>query len=120
MATSPEKTFSLETRKSERAVIVDVLGPLYLGESSTKFAARIKELVSEGHRNIGVNFAAVPKIDSSGMGALVHAHTSVRNAGGKMKLFSVRPPVLMILKMVRLETVFDIVPDEAAAVSSFD
>jgi anti-sigma B factor antagonist len=119
MGTEAKQPFQLETRKAEQAVILDIRGPLYLGEPSTALTARVRELAKEGQRNIALNMAGVPKMDSSGMGALVHAHTSARNAGGKLKLFAVTPQVLMVLKMVRLESIFDIQPDEASALSSF-
>jgi anti-sigma B factor antagonist len=119
MGTESSRACRIDTRKTEHALIVDIAGPLYLGEGSTALAEKVKALLGEGHRNIALNFAGVPKIDSSGMGALVHAHTSVRNAGGKLRLFAITPQVQMILKMVRLETVFEIHPDEATALASF-
>ncbi len=112
-------TCTIEIRQADGVAIVDVRGPLFLGEGSATLTEKIKELLNQGHKNLAVNLGGASKIDSSGMGALVHAHSSVRNAGGKLRVFAVTPQVSQILKMVRLETVFEIYPDEAAALASF-
>ena len=58
-------------------------------------------------------------IDSSGIGELVSAFTSVRNQGGELKLLKLTKKVHDLLQITKLYTVFDIKDDEAAAVASF-
>lgn len=119
MMTAPETRLSIQVRKTPQAIVLDLQGPLYLGESSAMVIAKIKELLAEGHRQIVLNMTGVPKLDSSGMGALVQSHTSARNAGGRLKLYGLTKQVVMILEMVRLMTVLEIYPDEATALASF-
>ena len=54
-------------------------------------------------------------IDSAGVGALVALLKAVKKLGGRMILAGVQPQVLSVLDIIRLTTVFEIVPDEEAA-----
>ena len=59
-------------------------------------------------------------VDSSGVGELVSSFTTVRNAGGELKLLSLTKKVQDVLHVTKLYTVFDIKDDEFTAVKSFD
>ena len=58
-------------------------------------------------------------IDSSGIGELVSAYTSVRNQGGELKLLNLTKKVHDLLQITKLYTVFDIYDDEASAIASY-
>jgi len=58
-------------------------------------------------------------VDSSGVGQLVGALTTARNQGGDVKLLKPSSQILALLKTTKLDTVFDIHEDEAAAIQSF-
>ena len=62
----------------------------------------------------------VDYIDSSGVGELVSSYTTVRNAGGELKLLNLSQKVRDILNVTKLYTVFDVRTDEFTAVKSFD
>jgi anti-sigma B factor antagonist len=63
--------------------------------------------------------ADINYIDSSGVGELVSAFTSVRNQGGELKLLHLTKKVHDILQITKLYTVFDVRDDEAEAVAAF-
>jgi anti-sigma B factor antagonist len=58
-------------------------------------------------------------IDSSGIGELVSAYTTVRNQGGNLKLLSLNKRIQDLLQITKLYTVFECHDDEAAALRSF-
>ena len=58
-------------------------------------------------------------MDSSGVGQLTGALASAHRQGASLKLLSPTTRVLNLLKMSKLDTVFDISDDEASAVASF-
>lgn len=99
--------------------VLDVSGSLLLGESVDLFQSQIQQLLAQGHRRIGVNLAGVNKLDSSGMGALVRAYTTVQNSGGRLHAFAPTREVRQVLKMVRLDAVLNLFDDEAAALAQF-
>jgi anti-sigma B factor antagonist len=79
----------------------------------------VRELLSKGQKQILLNLAEVNYIDSSGIGELVSAFTTVRNQGGDLKLLKLTKKVHDLLQITKLATVFDIKDDEAEAIASF-
>ena len=99
--------------------VVDFSGKITLGEGSATLRKLVRELVENGRRKILLNLADVDYFDSSGIGELVGAYTTVRSASGELKLVYLTKRVRDIIQITRLFTVFDVQPDEASAVRSF-
>lgn len=99
--------------------IIDFSGKITLGEGSSTLRKMIRDLVEGGRTKILLNLADVDYIDSSGIGELVGAYTTVRNASGELKLVYLTKRVHDLIQITRLFTVFDVQPDEGAAVRSF-
>ncbi len=112
-------TMKASTRQVDGVAVVDISGRITLGEGSTLLRDTVRDLVSKGKKQILLNLGDVTYIDSSGIGELVSAYTSVRNQGGELKLLNLTKKVHDLLQITKLYTVFDIKDDEAAAVKSF-
>lgn len=106
-------------RESGGVAIVDFSGKITLGEGSSTLRRTIRDLVEQGHRKILLNLSDVDYIDSSGIGELVTAFTTVRNAKGELKLLQLTKRVHDILQITRLFTVFDVQSEEDVALRSF-
>ena len=109
----------IKIRRVEAVTILDVNGALYIGKAERAFRETVQKLMESGTRHLAINFAAVPKLDSSGISVLVRTHTSIARAGGRCCLFAATENVLQTLRLVRLDTVLDLFPDEASALASF-
>ncbi len=107
------------TRQVDGVTIVDLSGRIVLGEGSVTLRDAIRDLVNKGEKSILLNLGDVSYIDSSGIGELVSAFTSVKNSGGELKLLNLTKKVHDLLQITKLYTVFDIKDDEASAVASF-
>ena len=107
------------SRQVDNVTIVDLSGRITLGEGSVVLRETVKDLVSKGRNRILLNLGDVTYIDSSGIGELVSAFTSVRNQGGELKLLKLTKKVHDLLQITKLYTVFDIKDDEATAVQAF-
>jgi len=107
------------TRQLEDITIVDLSGQIKLGDGTQVLRDIVKDLLSKGEKKILLNLADVSYIDSSGIGTLVGAFTSVRNQGGEMKLLLLTKKVKDVLAITKLLTVFDVKDDEAAAIAAF-
>lgn len=114
-----EGIVTITVRKTGNAAILDLKGPLKMGDAEQSFRDHVDDLLKQGIRNLAINLAGVPEMDSSGIGALVRAFSAAKQAGGKCKYFSAPKRVKQTIKMVRLENVLEIVEDEAAALASF-
>jgi anti-sigma B factor antagonist len=99
--------------------VVDFSGRIILGEGSALLRKTIRRLLDEQRKQILLNLADVDYIDSSGIGELVSAFTTVKNQGGDLKLLHLTKKVRDILQITKLYTVFDVFLDEHAAVQSF-
>ena len=107
------------TRQVNGITIVDLSGRITLGEGSVLLRDMVRDLVTKGQRKILLNLGDVTYIDSSGIGELVSAFTTVRNQGGELKLLNLTKKVHDLLQITKLYTVFDVKDDEATAVAAF-
>jgi anti-sigma B factor antagonist len=109
----------LSTRQVGDVSVVDVAGRITLGEGSSALRDLLKDMVSKGQKKILLNLGEVSYIDSSGIGELVSAFTSIANQGGQLKLLNLAKRVKDLLQITKLYTVFDVHDDEAGAIRSF-
>jgi anti-sigma B factor antagonist len=112
-------SLKISTRQVDGITIVDCSGRITLGEGSVTVRDNVRELLSKGHKKILLNLGDVGYIDSSGIGELVSAFTTVRNQGGELKLLNLTKKVHDLLQITKLYTVFDVKEDEATAIKSF-
>jgi anti-sigma B factor antagonist len=107
------------TRQVEEVIVMDLSGRITLGEGSVVLKDNIRELLAKGNKKILLNLGNVNYIDSSGIGELVSAFTTVRNQGGELKLLNLTKKVHDLLQITKLYTVFDVKDDEATAIKAF-
>ena len=107
------------TRQVDDVTIVDLSGQIKLGEGSSVLRETVKDLLGKGQKKILLNLGNINYIDSSGIGELVSAFTSVCNQGGELKLLHLTKKVHDLLQITKLYTVFHILDDEAAATAAF-
>ena len=112
-------TMKASTRQVDGITVVDLSGRITLGEGSVVLRDTVRDLLAKGDRKMLLNLGEVTYIDSSGIGELVSAFTTVRNQGGELKLLNLTKKVHDLLQITKLYTVFDIKDDEAAAIASF-
>ena len=112
-------TMKTSNRQIDGVTIVDCSGRITLGEGSVILRDTVKDLLSKGSKRILLNLGDVNYIDSSGIGELVSAYTTVKNQGGELKLLNLTKKVHDLLQITKLYTVFDVKDDETAAVKSF-
>ncbi len=109
---------SLNRREREGVVILDLKGRLVAGEEATTLRDKVKELAT-GPLNMILNLVGVDYIDSTGLGGMVICFTTVRKAGGTIKLLNLSRRNVELLVLTKLETVFEVFADEQDAVNSF-
>jgi anti-sigma B factor antagonist len=112
-------TMKASNRQVDGITVVDLSGRITLGEGSVVLRDAVRDLLAKGEKKILLNLGNVTYIDSSGIGELVSAFTTVRNQGGELKLLNLTKKVHDLLQITKLYTVFDVKDDEAAAISSF-
>jgi anti-sigma B factor antagonist len=106
-------------RDSGKVTVVDLSGRIVLGDGSALLRKLIRELLEEKRTLILLNLADVNYIDSSGIGELVSAFTTVKGCGGDMKLLHLTKKVHDLLQITKLFTVFEVFTEESKAIQSF-
>jgi anti-sigma B factor antagonist len=105
------------TRQVDGVTILDLSGRITLGEGSVTVRDAVKDAVAKGSKSILLNLKNVDYIDSSGLGELVAAFTTVKNQGGELKLLHLTSKVHDLLQITKLYTVFEVKDDEASAIA---
>jgi len=110
----------LRERAHGDVVLVDVHGPVSAEDDSYLVLRNtMRQLLEQGHTSIVLNVADVTYVDSVWLGAVVHAHASTIRHGGALKLLHVGSRFRELLRVTRLDTVFDLFESEEAAEESF-
>jgi anti-sigma B factor antagonist len=109
-------SLEISRREREGVAILDLSGRITVGDESTKLRETLRGLMTGGILNIVLNLDDVDYIDSTGLGALVVCFTSLRKAGGGLKLLNLNRRNIELLLLTKLSTVFG---DEQNAINSF-
>ena len=107
------------SRHREGVTILEPKGKITIGLGDIALRDAIMEALDAGALKILLDLNEVSTIDSSGVGEMVSAYTTVTNRGGKLKLLNLPPKVQDILQITQLITVFEVFDDEDEAVASF-
>jgi anti-sigma B factor antagonist len=86
-------------RQVDGVTILDLSGRITLGEGSIILRDSVRDVLAKGSKKILLNLAQISYIDSSGIGEMVSAFTSVKNAGGELKLLNLTQKVHDLLQI---------------------
>lgn len=109
----------IEARHEQGVTILEPKGKITIGVGDVALREAVTEALEAGARNILVDLGGVSTIDSSGIGELVSAFTTVTNRGGKLKLVNLPPKVTDILQITQLISVFEVHDKLDEALASF-
>jgi len=109
----------IHRKEHEGIDILELKGRITVGPEATALREAVSTAVAEGHNKLVLNLEHVDFIDSTGLGAVVMCNTTLRKAGGSMKLLNLNRRNIELLVMTKLTTVFETFNDEQDAVNSF-
>jgi len=106
-------------RTQNGVTILDLDGKIVLGEGDDVLRNHMRKLIASGSRQVLLNLAKVPYVDSAGLGELVRCHTRMVTVGGAIKLLNLTRRMEDLLQITKLVTVFETHDSEAEALASF-
>jgi anti-sigma B factor antagonist len=109
----------ITSHESDGISVLALDGRIVLGEETVALREKVKGLLGEGKKKLVLDLKNVTMIDSSGLGALVAAHSSAKSGGAALRLCNLGSRTNELLQMTRLVTVFEVSNSEAEAVKSF-
>lgn len=109
----------INMRKRANVQVIQLRGPLRMGEAVDKFRRTLDEAATSGDNKVVLDLSEMPSIDSSGIGILVKAMASAKQRGGALKLVNPSKFAIQTLKLVGVLNLFEVFDNEETAVASF-
>lgn len=107
--------------------IIDLAGRVSMAEaiafgpgSGNTLREIVRGVLEEGAQKVLINLTEVSYIDSSGIGELFGAYSSLQRQGGQLKLLNPNRAVREVLKLTKMNTILDVRDDEFEAIQAFD
>ena len=110
---------ALKEKMAGDVAVLTPKGKLMGGPETVGVHDRIKELINTEVKKVIIDLSKVKWMNSSGLGALMGAMTTVRNADGDLKLACVTDKVQSLLMITKLITIFETYESVEEAVDSF-
>jgi len=108
-----------KTKEVKGITVIELNGNVMGGPDATELNEELHKLVTGGNAKVVVDLGDVKFMNSSGLGMLIRALTTMRNAGGDMKLARASEKIESLLVVTKLITVFDHHESVAKAVDAF-
>jgi anti-sigma B factor antagonist len=109
----------IEKRKKGNVTIFDLKGKILFGEGIDELRQSINAAIKDNEKQLILNFAAVPYLDSTGLGEVVRSYTTLKKEGGTVKITNLTNKVKDLMMVTKLITVFETFGNEDEAVQSF-
>lgn len=110
---------TLNQRDVGTVTVIDVKGRIAVQEGAAAFSETLQGLARRGRQHVLVNLCDTPYIDSTALGEMIRAYTTLARKGGAFKLLNPTRHVRELLTLTNLSTVFEMFDSETDAVASF-
>ena len=97
----------LNSREQDGIVILEPKGKIMGGPDATALRESVRDLINEDKKKVIIDLAGVDWMNSTGLGILISCLTTLKNAGGELKLSNVTDKIKSLLTITKLITVFD-------------
>lgn len=97
----------LATKDSKGVTLIELKGNVMGGPDATSLNEELHKLIDAGKSKIVVDLGEVKFMNSSGLGMLIGALSTVRNAGGDLKLARATEKIQSLLVVTKLVRVFE-------------
>jgi len=108
----------IESHSTNQVLIIKPKGKITIGLGDVALRKAVGEALEAGARRLVINLHGVSSLDSSGVGELVSAYTTVTQRSGKLVLAELPSKIADILQITQLIQVFDVYDSEQEAVDS--
>ncbi len=89
-------------------VLLEIEGNIIGGPDAMSLNEEVHGLIDSGKKLLVLDMKSVEHINSSGLGILIASLNTVRQAGGSLKIANVGSRVLDLLKITKLDQIFEL------------
>jgi anti-sigma B factor antagonist len=108
-----------KTKDIKGVTVIELKGNVMGGPDATMLNDELHKLLEAGKTKVIVDLGDVKFMNSSGLGMLIGGLTTMRNAGGTLKIARATDKIESLLVVTKLITVFDHHETIEKAVASF-
>ena len=109
----------LSTKDVDGVTVIDLEGSVLGGPDAAALNDVLHKLTEKRKKNVVVDLSEVQTMNSSGLTMLIGALTTMRNAGGDLKLAAASKKIESLLVITKLSMVFELHPTVKKAIASF-
>jgi|YNPMSStandDraft_1061717.scaffolds.fasta_scaffold03561_8 anti-sigma B factor antagonist len=117
---SRESTHRIESRREGGVTVIACEGRITLGLASNTLRNLLREALEGGAKKVVVDFSGATQLDSTGIGELVGALSLANERGAALRLAAMPPKIRELLRVTRLDTVFDVRENLQEALKSLE
>jgi anti-sigma B factor antagonist len=107
------------TKELNNVTVVKMEGNMLGGPEASELNSALHKLLDAKKKNIIVDLSDVTLMNSSGLGMIIGAVTTMRNAGGNLKIAAATEKVEQVFKMTKVSNVIELHDTVKGAVESF-
>ncbi len=111
---------SFKVSERYNCVVIEFKGNVMGGPDAVNLNEKLHELIEKGKNNIVVDLGKVGFMNSSGLGMLIGALTTMRKAGGDLRIANATDKIESLLVITKLITVFKHYKSLDKAVESYE
>ena len=111
---------SFNTSERYGSVVIEFKGNVMGGPDAVSLNEKLHELIDSNKTKIVVDLAKVKFMNSSGLGMLIGGLTTMRKAGGDLRLANAAEKIRSLLVVTKLITVFKNFDSVEKAVESYN
>ena len=109
----------LDVTRSGEVAVLKINGALMSGAELAPFHEQIKVLIEDGITSVVVDFSEVKWFGSAMLGVLIASLTTLRNAGGDLRLTGITRKIHSILMVTQLAGIFQTLESVDQAIASY-
>lgn len=107
------------TKELNDVTVIKMEGSMLGGPEASELNSALHKLLDAKKKQIVVDLGGVSLMNSSGLGMLIGAVTTMRNAGGNLKVSGATDKVAQVFKMTKVSNVIELHDSVKSAVESF-
>ena len=109
----------LSTREVQDLVVLEPKGKIMGGPDATLLHDQLHEYIKQGKKRVIIDLSKVDWMNSTGLGILISALTTLKKNQGELKLANVTDKIQSLLTITKLVTVFETYDSVDLAAASF-
>lgn len=110
----------LSAKKNDGITIIKLSGNILGGPDASALNDMLHSLIEKNQKKVVLDLSGVNTMNSSGLGMLIGALTTMKNAGGDLKIAAASKKIESLLVITKLISVFELFPTIKSAIKSYN